>query len=63
MRGAMSAEAIPLVQRLGIMPAAWTATMREEGSMLGSALGGPEAHQRWAASRGHSWAADKSGLW
>ncbi|MEK7415874.1 MAG: hypothetical protein AAB263_21415 [Planctomycetota bacterium] len=62
-RGVLAAEALPLVQRLGITPAAWTATMREGGSMLGSALGGPEARQRWATSRGQSWAADKSGLW
>ena len=62
-RGAMSAEALPLVQRLGIQPEAWIATMQQGGSMLGSALGGPEARRRWAASRGQRWAADKSGLW
>ena len=62
-RGALSAAALPLVQRLGIKPAAWMATMREGGSMLGSALGGPDARQRWAASKGQRWAADKSGLW
>ena len=59
----MSAEALPLVQRLGIKPKAWIATMQEGGSMLGSALGGPEARRRWAVSRGQRWAADKSGLW
>jgi hypothetical protein len=48
----MSAEALPLVQRLGIKSEAWIATMKEGGSMLGSALGGPEARRRWAASRG-----------
>ncbi|MEK7414697.1 MAG: hypothetical protein AAB263_15395 [Planctomycetota bacterium] len=45
-RGALSAEALPLMQRLGIKPAAWMATMREGGSVLGSALGGPEALRR-----------------
>jgi hypothetical protein len=62
-RSAMSAEALPLVQRLGIKPEAWIATMKEGGSMLGSALGGPEARRCWAASRGQCWTADKSGLW
>ena len=59
----MSAEALLLVQRLGIKPEAWIATMKEGGSMLGSALGGPEARRRWAVSRGQRWAADNSGLW
>jgi hypothetical protein len=54
---------LPLVERLGIKPKAWLATMAEAGSMLGSAIGGPEARQRWAASRRQKWAADKSGPW
>ncbi len=62
-RGVLSASALPLVKRLGIEPAAWLAAMAEGGSMLGSALGGPEARQRWAKSRGQRWVADKSGLW
>ena len=62
-RGVMSSHALPLVQRLGIKPEAWLATMKEGGSMLGSALGGPEARKRWAESRGQRWASDKSGLW
>ena len=52
-RGSMAADAVPLVQRGGIKPAAWLASMAQGGSMLGSALGGPEARQRWATSRGH----------
>lgn len=62
-RGAMSAGAKPLLQRLGIAPEAWLRSMAQGGSMLGSAVGGPEARLRWAASRGQKWAADKSGLW
>jgi hypothetical protein len=62
-RGALAAAALPLVQRLGIESDAWIATMAEAGSMLGSAIGGPEARQRWAESRRQKWAADKSGLW
>ena len=62
-RGSMAIDAVPLVQRLGIKPAAWLASMPQGGSMLGSALGCPEARQRWATSRGQKWAADKSGLW
>jgi hypothetical protein len=42
---------------------AWLATMKVGGSMLGSALGDPEARRRWAAGRGQRWVADKSGLW
>ena len=62
-RGSMSASSLPLLQRLGIAPAAWVASMAQGGSMLGSALGGPEARQNWVTSRGQKWAADKSGLW
>ena len=62
-RGAMSAASRPLLDRLGIAPTAWVHSMAQGGSMLGSALGGPEARQRWAESRGQKWAADKSGLW
>ncbi len=62
-RGVLAPTALPIVQRLGIKPEAWLATMAESGSMLGSALGGPEARKRWAESRGQRWAADKSGLW
>lgn len=61
-RGALSSHALPLVQRLGIKPEAWLATMKEGGSMLRSALGGPEARKRWAESRHQRWVADKSGL-
>ena len=62
-RGSMPAHSLPLLQRLGITPAAWLSTMAQGGSMLGSALGGPAARQHWAVSRGQKWAADKSGLW
>ena len=62
-RGVMSAASLPLLQRLGISPVAWLNSMAKGGSMLGSALGGPEARQRWADSRRQKWAADKSGLW
>lgn len=62
-RGRRSAQALPLVQRLGIKPEAWMATMIEGGSMSGSVLGGPEVRKRWASSKGQRWAADKSGLW
>jgi REP element-mobilizing transposase RayT len=62
-RGAMTAASLPMLQRLGISPVAWLNAMATGGSMLGSALGGLEARQRWADSRRQKWAADKSGLW
>jgi len=62
-RRSVSAQAPPLIERLGINGHRWHQAMAEGGRMLGSVIGGPEARNAWAAQAGQSWAADKSGLW